>query len=83
MRDVKANSTNWINKHNFCIHKFQWQQGFGAFTYSISQLDNVIKYIDKQEEHHKKQSFKEEYISFLKSFEIVYPLSPLSGSHIF
>jgi putative transposase len=72
MKDIKMNSTNWINQQKFCNHKFQWQVGFGAFTYSISQLDNVIKYIDNQEEHHKKQSFKEEYISFLKNFKIDY-----------
>ncbi len=72
MREVKANSSKWINEQNFCNHKFQWQEGFGAFTYSISQLNNVIKYIKNQEEHHKKQSFKEEYISFLKNFEIEY-----------
>jgi putative transposase len=72
MRDIKANSTLWINDQKLCNHKFQWQEGFGAFTYSISQLDNVIKYIDNQEEHHRKQSFKEEYLSFLKNFEIEY-----------
>lgn len=72
IKDIKTNSTNWINERKLCNHKFQWQEGFGAFTYSISQLDNVIKYIDNQEEHHKKQSFKEEYISFLKNFEIEY-----------
>jgi putative transposase len=72
IRDIKANSTLWINEQKFSNHKFQWQEGFGAFTYSISQLDNVIKYINNQEEHHKKQSFKEEYISFLKNFEIEY-----------
>jgi putative transposase len=72
MKDIKVNSTNWINEKKFCNHKFQWQEGFGAFTYSISQLHTVIKYIDNQEEHHKKQSFKEEYISFLKNFQIEY-----------
>jgi putative transposase len=72
MRDVKSNSTNWINEKKFSDYKFQWQEGFGAFTYSISQLDNVIKYIDNQEEHHKKQSFKEEYVSLLKNFEVDY-----------
>jgi putative transposase len=72
MRDIKANSGKWINEQKLCNHKFQWQEGFGAFTYSISQLDNVIKYIENQEEHHKKQSFKEEYIAFLKNFQIEY-----------
>jgi putative transposase len=72
IKDIKMNSTNWINERKLCDYKFQWQEGFGAFTYSISQLNNVIKYIDNQEEHHKKQSFKEEYIAFLKNFEIEY-----------
>ncbi len=72
VKDIKVNSTNWINDRGFNDAKFQWQEGFGAFTYSISQLDNVIKYIENQEEHHKKQSFKEEYILFLKNFEIEY-----------
>jgi putative transposase len=72
MRDVKANSTKWINDQGFCKHSFRWQEGFGAFTYSISQLDNVIKYIDKQEEHHKTKTFKSEYLSLLKNFEVDY-----------
>jgi len=72
IRDVKANSTKWINDQGFCKHTFRWQEGFGAFTYSISQLDNVIKYIDNQEEHHKTKTFKSEYLSLLKNFEIDY-----------
>ena len=72
MRDVKANSTKWINDQGFCKHSFRWQEGFGAFTYSISQLDNVIKYIDMQEEHHKTKTFKSEYLSLLKNFEVDY-----------
>lgn len=72
IRDVKANSTKWINEQDFCKHFFRWQEGFGAFTYSISQLDNVINYIDKQEERHKTKSFKSEYLSLLKNFEVDY-----------
>ncbi len=72
MRDIKANSTKWINEQDFCKHSFRWQEGFGAFTYSISQLDNVINYIDKQEERHKTKSFKSEYLSLLKNFEVDY-----------
>ena len=52
--------------------KFQWQEGFGAFSYSQSQLDNVIGYINNQEEHHKRTPFKEEYLELLKKFEIAY-----------
>ncbi len=77
MRDIKANSSRWKNEQKFGNHKFEWQEGFGAFTYSKSQLDNVIKYIDNQEEHHKKQSFKEEYLSFLKKFEVDYKMEYL------
>ena len=72
MRDVKANSTKWINEQGFCKHSFRWQEGFGAFTYSISQIDNVINYIDNQEERHKTKTFKSEYLSLLKNFEVEY-----------
>ena len=72
MRDVKANSTKWINEQGFCKHSFRWQEGFGAFTYSISQIDNVINYIDNQEERHKTKTFKSEYLSLLKNFEVDY-----------
>lgn len=77
MRDIKANSSRWVNEQKFNNHQFQWQEGFGAFTYSTSQLDNVIKYIDDQEEHHKKQSFKDEYLSFLKKFDVDYKMEYL------
>jgi len=70
VRDVKANSSKWINLNKKVIGKFQWQEGFGAFSYSPSHLDNVINYITKQEEHHSKKTFKEEYYDFLKKFEI-------------
>ena len=72
MSDVKANSTKWINDQGFCKHSFRWQEGFGAFTYSISQIDNVINYIDNQEERHKTKTFKSEYLSLLKNFEVDY-----------
>ena len=72
VRDIKAGSSNFINDQNWIRGKFNWQEGFGAFSYSRSQIDSVIKYILNQEEHHKKFSFKEEYIDFLKKFEIEY-----------
>ncbi|MFZ1082367.1 MAG: IS200/IS605 family transposase [Candidatus Kryptoniota bacterium] len=72
MRDVKADSSNFINEKKWLRGKFNWQEGFGAFSYSQSQLDNVIKYILNQEKHHKKKTFREEYIGFLKKFEIDY-----------
>ncbi len=71
-RDIKANSSKWINEQKMIMGKFSWQEGFGAFTYSKSQIDAVAKYILNQPEHHKKSTFREEYIGFLKKFEIEY-----------
>ena len=71
-RDIKSNSTKWINDQKWFNGKFSWQEGFGAFTYSKSQIDVVIKYILNQKEHHKKKTFKEEYKDFLEKFEIEY-----------
>lgn len=72
VRDIKAGSSKFINDNNWLRGKFNWQNGYGAFSYSRSQIDDVIKYILNQETHHKKISFKEEYIQFLKKFEIEY-----------
>ena len=71
-RIIKSNSSKWINDNNFIGTKFHWQEGYGAFSYSRSQRDKVIKYIVNQEKHHKKTSFKDEYHNFLKAFEIEY-----------
>jgi putative transposase len=71
-RDIKAGSSKFINDNNWFKGKFNWQEGFGAFSYSRSQIDIVIKYILNQEEHHKKKTFREEYMEFLKKFEIEY-----------
>ena len=70
--DVKNNATNFINENKFLKGKFSWQEGYGAFSYSHSQLDTVYQYILNQEEHHKKKTFKEEYLDFLQKFEIEY-----------
>ena len=70
VREVKKSSNDFIKEKKFSKHKFQWQEGYGAFSYSHSSLDNVIGYIMNQKEHHKKQTFKEEYLSYLKKFEI-------------
>ena len=70
VRDIKANSTNYINERKLVLGKFEWQKGFGAFTYSKSQMKGVIRYIEQQEKHHKKKTFKEEYLELLKKFEI-------------
>ncbi len=70
IREVKKSSNDFIREKKFSKFKFQWQEGYGAFSYSHSSLDNVIGYIMNQKEHHKKQTFKDEYILFLKKFEI-------------
>ncbi|MDC8001266.1 IS200/IS605 family transposase [Aequorivita todarodis] len=70
VREVKKSSNKFINEKKFTKYKFEWQDGFGAFSYSHSALDNVIRYIQNQKEHHKKQSFRDEYILFLKKFKV-------------
>ena len=72
MRMLKATSSKWINENKFVLGKFQWQEGYGAFSYSRSQRDNVINYIMKQEEHHKGRTFREEYLDLLKKFKVEY-----------
>lgn len=72
VRDVKNNSSNFINEQRFVRGKFSWQEGFGSFSYSHSQIDQVYQYILKQEEHHRKRTFREEYLDFLHKFEIEY-----------
>lgn len=72
MKDVKEFSSKWINNNGFTKGRFQWQEGYGAFSYSRSQVDRVYKYIMNQKEHHKKKSFREEYIEFLEKFEVPY-----------
>ena len=70
MRDLKAVSSKWINDNRFVKGKFQWQEGYGAFSYSRSQRNNVIQYIMNQEKHHKGKTFKEEYLDMLIKFKI-------------
>jgi hypothetical protein len=72
MQDVKGNSSKWINQNHFIKEHFSWQEGYGAFSYSKSQISNVIHYINNQEEHHKKMLFLDEYIRMLKESEILY-----------
>jgi hypothetical protein len=62
----------WVNEQKLSKGKFAWQEGYGAFSYARSNIDKVIKYIENQEEHHRKKSFLEEYTDFLKAFEIEY-----------
>ena len=70
VREVKKASNNFIKEKGFSKYKFEWQEGFGAFSYSHSSLNNVIGYIKNQKVHHKTRSFKEEYLDFLEKFEI-------------
>jgi len=72
MEEVKAISSKFINEKGWVKGKFEWQRGYGVFSYSRSQIDNVIKYIINQQEHHKKKTFKDEYLEFLKKFEVEY-----------
>lgn len=72
VRDIKNNSSNFINEKKWISGKFSWQEGFGSFSYSHSQIEQVYNYILNQEVHHKQKTFKEEYLEFLKKFEIEY-----------
>ena len=71
-RDIKNYSSNFINDRKFVRGKFSWQEGYGAFSYSQSHIQNVYNYILNQEEHHKKRTFREEYIDLLMKFEVEY-----------
>ena len=72
VRDVKNNTSNFINDQKFVRGKFSWQEGFGSFSYAHSQIGQVYQYIMNQENHHLQKTFKEEYLEFLKKFEIDY-----------
>ena len=72
LQQIKNSSTDWINENNFLKQCFSWQSGYGAFSYAKSQVPTVIKYIQNQEEHHKKKNFQEEYLDFLNEYEIEY-----------
>ncbi len=71
VRDIKANSSSFIKERKF-VKDFSWQTGFGAFSYSKSQAANVVDYILSQPVHHKKKTFKQEYLDFLQKFEVAY-----------
>jgi REP element-mobilizing transposase RayT len=70
VRDVKNNSTNFITEKEFVKGRFSWQEGYGAFSYAHSQIETVYNYILNQEEHHRKKTFREEYLDFLQKFDI-------------
>lgn len=70
MQLVKSESSKWVKEQNLCSSPFAWQEGYGAFSYAKSQVPNVIRYIQNQEMHHRKESFLEEYQKYLKAFEL-------------
>lgn len=72
IQEVKRDSSEWINKEKLTMGKFSWQEGYGAFSYAKSQITNVCNYIETQEQHHKKKTFREEYLDILQKFEIEY-----------
>jgi putative transposase len=78
MKIVKAKSSKYINDHSLTKVRFEWQEGYGVFSYGQSQIDAVYKYIQNQEEHHKKQTFREEYVNFLQKFNV-----PFDEQYIF
>ena len=70
VREIKKSSSTFINDNQLSAKPFNWQEGFGAFSYSHSHIDTVYKYVMNQKKHHKKQTFKEEYLAFLKKFGV-------------
>ncbi|NBC28045.1 MAG: IS200/IS605 family transposase [Bacteroidetes bacterium] len=72
MKQVKQDSSIWINQNKLARGKFTWQEGYGAYSYSKSQLPRVIKYIQNQQEHHRKRTFREEYLALLKTHGVDY-----------
>lgn len=72
MRHLKGDSSKWINEKRFVKGHFQWQEGYGAFSYSKSQLPALIRYVENQEAHHQTKTFIDEYKAFLEKFEVPY-----------
>ena len=72
VEEIKTSSNAWIRQNKLCKNKFEWQKGYGAFTHSKAQIDTVIKYILNQEEHHSRETFKEEYLKILQQNDVKY-----------
>jgi len=70
VRDVKNASANFVNSERWVLGRFSWQEGFGAFSYGHSQLTHILRYVHEQEKHHERLSFRDEYVRFLRKFEI-------------
>jgi REP element-mobilizing transposase RayT len=72
MKTVKAKSSKYINDHKLTKERFEWQEGYGVFSYRQRDLDQIYNYVKNQEEHHQKQTFRDEYLDLMKEFEISY-----------
>jgi REP element-mobilizing transposase RayT len=72
VRDIKADSSTYVNKNRWVRGKFAWQEGYGAFSYGHSQLDTIIRYNQNQEKHHRRRSFRNEYLGLLRKFDIAF-----------
>ena len=72
VRDIKVSTTRFINRNRWIAGKFTWQEGYGAFSYSYSQVNDVVGYIQNQEKHHSRKTFEEEYLELLKRFDVAY-----------
>ena len=70
VRDIKSDSSDWVNRKKLARGRFGWQEGYGAFSYGHSQLDMIVRYIQNQEKHHQGRTFKDEYLAQLRKFEI-------------
>ncbi len=70
VEDIKTSTTHWVKENRLSTFKFEWQKGYGAFTHSKSQIDTVAKYIVNQDDHHKKRTFREEYLEILRKNEM-------------
>lgn len=79
MKTVKAKSSKYINDHQLTPSRFEWQEGYGVFSYRQRDVDSIFKYIQNQEEHHKTKSFQDEYLDFLKEFKVGYDERYLFG----
>ena len=78
VRDIKSSSAGFINDNQLSRRRFYWQNGYGVFSYSMSHRKNVIAYIENQQRHHRRMTFREEYIRFLEAFNVQYKTKYLS-----
>lgn len=72
VKQIKGYSSKWINENRFCPRRFRWQEGYGVFSYNQSHISRIINYIENQETHHAKRSFREEFVGFLDLYRIEY-----------